>query len=79
MQLLEYPAEEDPIHCASVAHLAGIRTIVEGYAREAGVEDSEDIARKWHILMKGSIVAAGEGDRDAARRAKEVAASLLRD
>jgi AcrR family transcriptional regulator len=75
--LLEYPSKEDPIHCASVVHLAGIRAIVEGYAREAGVEDSEDVARKWHILMKGSIVAAGEGDRDAARRAKEVAAALL--
>jgi AcrR family transcriptional regulator len=76
--LLEYPAKEDPIHCASVAHLAGIRTIVQGYAREAGLNDSEDVARKWHILMKGSIVAAGEGDRDAARRAKEVATALLR-
>jgi AcrR family transcriptional regulator len=75
--LLEYPAQDDPIHCASVMHLAAIRTIVEGYAREAGVKDSEDLARKWHILMKGSIIAAGEGDRDAARRAKQVAAALL--
>jgi hypothetical protein len=27
--------------------------------------------------MKGSIVAAGEGDRDAAARAREIAALLL--
>jgi hypothetical protein len=29
--------------------------------------------------MKGSIVAAGEGDRAAARRAREVAALVLAD
>ena len=34
-------------------------------------------ARKWHVLMKGCIVAAGEGDRLAARRAREVGRVLL--
>ena len=38
---------------------------------------SDDFARKWHILMKGSIVAAGEGDRLAARRARDVGRLLL--
>jgi hypothetical protein len=47
--------------------------MLEDKFREAGVPDSEDLARKWHILMKGSIVAAGEGDRDATRRAREIA------
>jgi AcrR family transcriptional regulator len=36
------------------------------------------LARKWHILMKGCIVAAGEGDRLAARRARAVAELLLK-
>ena len=36
-------------------------------------------AKQWHILMKGSIVAAGEGDRQAARRAQEIGALLLRE
>jgi AcrR family transcriptional regulator len=75
--LLEYPDANDPIHRAGVAYLAGIRTMLEGKFREAGLPNSEDLARKWHILMKGSIVAAGEGDRDAARRAKEIGALLL--
>ena len=35
--------------------------------------DVDGFVRAWHILMKGSIVAAGEGDVDAARRAKAVA------
>ena len=34
-------------------------------------------ARQWHILMKGSIVSAGEGDVDAARRAQEIGRLLL--
>jgi hypothetical protein len=31
----------------------------------------------WHILMKGSIVAAAEGDIEAAQRAKSMARLLL--
>ena len=75
--LLEYPEQTDPIHRAGVTYLAGIRTMLEDLVRQAGLLDSEDVARKWHILMKGSIVAAGEGDRNAARRAKQMGALLL--
>jgi len=39
--------------------------------------DPEDFARRWHILMKGSIVAAGEGDHEAARRAQSIGKLLL--
>jgi hypothetical protein len=41
------------------------------------VRDPDAFARSWHILMKGSIVAAGEGDRDAAKRARELGRLLL--
>jgi len=44
---------------------------------DLGYKLFDDFARKWHILMKGSIVAAGEGDRLAARRAQEVGRLLL--
>jgi AcrR family transcriptional regulator len=62
---------------ASVAYLAGIRHLVEDLARQAGVENADNFARQWHILMKGSIVAAGEGDRDAALRARAIGELLL--
>jgi hypothetical protein len=46
-------------------------------ARDAGVADPDAFARRWHILMKGSIVSAQAGDLDAARRAQEVGQVLL--
>jgi AcrR family transcriptional regulator len=75
--MLEHPDPADPVHRASVSYLAGIRGFVEGLAREAGIADAQDFARQWHILMKGSIVAAGEGDQEAGRRAKRIGALLL--
>ena len=75
--LLEHPNGEHPVHRAAVAYLAGIRQFVEDLARQAGIPHALDFAREWHILMKGSIVAAGEGDREAAMRAKKVAGVLL--
>ncbi len=46
-------------------------------AEEAGLRDPESFALSWHILMKGAIVQAAEGDRKAAQRAKALAALLL--
>ena len=75
--LLETCDRQSPIRAAAIAHLATIRAFLRGLATEAGVRDPDNFSRQWHTLMKGSIVAAGEGDRDAARRAKEVARLLL--
>jgi hypothetical protein len=46
-------------------------------AAEAGIRDTDSFARKWHILMKGSIMAAHEGDTAAADRARELGELLL--
>ena len=62
---------------ASVKHLENIRSIVSGLAEEAGLRDPGNFARSWHILMKGSIVQAAEGDVDAAQRAKAMARLLI--
>jgi AcrR family transcriptional regulator len=75
--LLEIPDPGSELHRASAEHLGRIRAWVEGVAAEARVEDPDALARQWHILMKGSIVAAGEGDRMAARRARQVGELLL--
>lgn len=75
--MLEHPDRSHPLHRAAAAYLAGIRHFLEDLARSAAIADAEGFARQWHILMKGSIVAAGEGDRDAAVRAKALATILL--
>ena len=75
--LLEFGEREHPVRAASVRHLQTIRAFLKRLAQEADVKDPEAFARQWHILMKGCIVAAGEGDRNAARRAQELGALLL--
>lgn len=75
--MLEHPDEDHPLHRACATYLAGIRGFLEELARHAGIADAESFAHQWHILMKGSIVAAGEGDRDAALRAQRIAKLLL--
>jgi AcrR family transcriptional regulator len=75
--LLEHPNAASPLNRAGVSYLAGIRHFLQDLAGRAGVQDADDFARQWHILMKGSIVAASEGDRDAARRAGGIARLVL--
>jgi AcrR family transcriptional regulator len=75
--MLEAPDSADPVYRAATSYLAGMRHFLEDLARQAGVPDADDFARKWQMLMKGAIVAAYEGDRDAARRAKDLAQLLL--
>jgi len=75
--MLEFAEADHPVRCASAAHLATIRGCVREFAERADVEDPEALASEWHILMKGSIVAAGEGDLDAAKRARRIGELLL--
>jgi len=75
--LLEFDDRADPVRQACVTHLANIRAFLRELATAAGVADPERFAAQWHILMKGSIVAAHEGDADAALKARELGLLLL--
>jgi AcrR family transcriptional regulator len=66
-----------PAGQASVRHLASIRSVVGRLAEEAELRDPESFARSLHILMKGSIVSATEGDAEAAQRARSMAGLLI--
>jgi AcrR family transcriptional regulator len=67
----------DPLHHAAVQHLALIEDLLASYAEQAGMEDPDEIALQLQTLMMGSIVSAGRGDLEAARRARSVAELLL--
>ncbi len=75
--MLEVVEPEDPVRQASVRHLAAIREFLADLADQAGIEDTDAFARQWHILMKGCIVTAAEGDVKAGARARELGALLL--
>ena len=68
---------QDPLGQASIRHLEVIREVVAALATEAGIGDPEAFAKAWHILMKGSILSATEGDKEAAKRAKPMGAQLI--
>jgi AcrR family transcriptional regulator len=75
--LLETADRGSKIGMASAMHLENIRGVIRTLAEEAGLRDVEDFALSFHILMKGSIVQAGEGDVDAAKRAQAMARVLI--
>jgi AcrR family transcriptional regulator len=75
--LLETADLRHPVGAASAQHLENIRSVLRSLATEAGLRDVEEFALSFHILMKGSIVQAGEGDRDAAKRAQKLARLLI--
>ncbi|UUL78047.1 TetR/AcrR family transcriptional regulator (plasmid) [Pseudarthrobacter sp. Fe7] len=74
--------EMGPAHqlgIASIGYLAQVRTFIRALAMDARLEQPDVFARSCHILTKGSIISAVEGDREAAVFAKRMAASLIHD
>jgi AcrR family transcriptional regulator len=68
---------EHPLGKASIGYLSRIRGHIEALAEEAGLSRTEEFARSWHILMKGSIISATEGDFLASKRAQQMAGWLI--
>ena len=66
-----------PLGEASVSYLAQVRAFMRTLAQEAGLDQPDVFARSCHILTKGSIISAVEGDREAAVLAKRMAVSLI--
>jgi AcrR family transcriptional regulator len=75
--LLEFREQGHPAGWAAAGHLARIRVFLRDQAALAGAIDPDSLARSWHILMNGAIIAAHEGDVQAAARAREAAELLL--
>jgi AcrR family transcriptional regulator len=74
--LLEYQAD-NPLHESAAGHLAKIRAFVCDLAAKAGLDDGPMFCDVWHMLMNGSIIAAGEGNRGAALQARRAARIIL--
>lgn len=77
--LLEFGNLDHPVGRASADYLENIRSVIGNLALEAGLRDPDAFTLSWHILMKGSIVQAAEGDRDAAKRAQALGSLLIEE
>jgi AcrR family transcriptional regulator len=66
-----------PLGQASMAYMEKTRQEVAALAAAAGLRDPAGFAWSIHILLQGAIVAAAEGERQAAERAKTMAALLI--
>lgn len=75
--MIEINDREHAVYQACVERLATIRSYLQMLAVGAGISDADAFARKWHILMKGSIMAAHEGDTEAGMRAREIGELVL--
>ncbi|WP_335645005.1 TetR/AcrR family transcriptional regulator [Arthrobacter dokdonensis] len=70
---------DHPLGKTAAGYLAQIRDFMRTLATEAGLDEPDRFARSCHILTKGSIIAAVEGDKEAAIWAKRMALSLIAD
>jgi AcrR family transcriptional regulator len=75
--MLGFRDSADPVGQAAIGHLAAVRSFLRDLALAAGAADPDDLARTWHLLMNGSIMAAHQGDARAAGRAREVGEWVL--
>lgn len=66
-----------PVGRASIGYLAAVREIMCAWAEEAQLHDPIGFAHTCHLLMKGAIIAAVEGDTGAAHRAQTMARILI--
>ena len=75
--LLEDHDPASPIRLASIVKRSHVLAVLRSLAEEADARDPEALARQWQMLMSGAMIAAAEGDLDAAQRARDVGSLLL--
>jgi AcrR family transcriptional regulator len=67
-----------PAHRAVLAHKTRTRDYFHELAQAAGLPEPSELSDQWMLLSEGAIVTAlVEDDRDAAKRARRAAATLL--
>ena len=75
--LLESHDPKSAMGRAAIDGLEGVRSLPRALAEEAGVKDAARFARRWQLLMSGSIISATQGNRAAADDAREIAVLIL--
>jgi AcrR family transcriptional regulator len=76
--MAELGDRDHPGYLAAIEHKARVQDYVRGLAKESGYRDSGSLAKRFMLLIDGAMVTAyRERSADAARHAKQIAASVL--
>ena len=70
---IEARADSGPLRAAAAARLSDIKQFIASLADEARVADPIEFASRIQMLLLGAVIQALNGDRGAARSAREVA------
>jgi AcrR family transcriptional regulator len=75
--LIETHDELSGVRAASVRGIEEVYALLRQLATEAGAADPSALAHRLQIMLRGSFVAASQGEMDAIREAKEVGRLIL--
>lgn len=75
--LLETRDPANPVRVAAATGLGNVRALLRGLAQDAGARDPDALALQIQMLLLGAIVAAVDGNLDAALKARSMAALVL--
>jgi AcrR family transcriptional regulator len=74
----EFSSHDDPCHVISAEHKRLVRDYISGQAEQAGVKDSDLLAKQLSLLLEGAIVDAHvSGNKESALMAKSMAAVFV--
>jgi AcrR family transcriptional regulator len=75
--LLETRDRSSPVRAEAIAAIENVYEVVQRLLEEAGFPDSDARAHQIQLVMRGCIVAAVEGRRDAVKQGRVAAQRLL--
>ena len=75
--LLETRDRANPVRKAAIAAIENVYDVVQRLLEEAGIDNSEAVAHRIQIVMRGTIVAAVEGHAEAVKQGRIAAQRLL--
>jgi hypothetical protein len=69
--------ERHPVGRILSAQAQRIRAVVVDLGRQAELDDVEEFAESWHMLLRGALLMAAEGDAGAPARARDMGRDLI--
>jgi AcrR family transcriptional regulator len=74
----EFPNKHDPAHQAALANVDAIRAILTDLAEQAGIEDPQEFAQQFNLIIEGAIVTEViDRNNQAAQTAARLAQTLI--